>query len=69
MEFKFTSVHFACWKNLIQFFMRTFILLFCSTVFSFSSYNVTSQNTKITINTDKTITIYEVFELIREQSG
>ncbi len=68
MEFKLTSVHFACWKNLIQFFMRTFLLLFCSTVFSFSTSIVTSQNTKITINIDKTVTIYEVFELIREQT-
>tara|TARA_R110002096_G_scaffold195341_3_gene377937 strand:- start:3601 stop:6909 length:3309 start_codon:yes stop_codon:yes gene_type:complete len=68
MEFKLTSVHFACWKNLIQFFMRTFLLLFCSTVFSFSTSIVISQNTKITINIDKTVTIYEVFELIREQT-
>ncbi|MDO5977831.1 SusC/RagA family TonB-linked outer membrane protein [Flavivirga spongiicola] len=48
--------------------MRTFIFLFCSTVFSFSSTGVFSQNTKIEIDTDKTITIDEVFSIIKQQT-
>lgn len=50
------------------FIMKTFIFLFCTTVFSFSPGKVFSQNAKITISADQAITVDEVFELIRKQT-
>ncbi|MFL9832020.1 TonB-dependent receptor [Flavobacterium sp. ST-87] len=48
--------------------MKTFILLFCTTVFSFSPNTVFTQNVKITVDKDKIVTIDEVFDLLREQT-
>ncbi|WP_171946633.1 SusC/RagA family TonB-linked outer membrane protein [Flaviramulus basaltis] len=48
--------------------MRTFIFLFCSTVFSFTSGEIFSQNVKVQIDSDKTITIDEVFSIIKQQT-
>jgi len=44
------------------------MLLFCTTVFSFSANEVFSQNDKIVINEDKDVTIDEIFDLFREQT-
>ncbi|MDO5980936.1 SusC/RagA family TonB-linked outer membrane protein [Flavivirga spongiicola] len=49
--------------------MRTFILLFCTSVFSFSSGNLLSQNTKVVIDADMTVTIEEVFDIIDRQTN
>ncbi|MFI1772023.1 SusC/RagA family TonB-linked outer membrane protein [Thalassobellus citreus] len=49
--------------------MRIFILLFCTTVFSFSSGDIFSQNTNILIEKDKTVTIDEIFDLLRSQTN
>jgi len=68
MEIKLTNVLFLKRKNIQTFIMRTFIFLFCTTVFSFSSGNILSQNTKIVIDTDKTITVDQVFEIIKQQT-
>ncbi len=68
MEIKFINGPFFRRKEILLFIMRTFIFLFCTTVFSFSPGNIFSQNTKITIAADKVVTIYEVFDLIREQT-
>tara|TARA_R110002050_G_scaffold4573_3_gene22162 strand:+ start:3668 stop:7087 length:3420 start_codon:yes stop_codon:yes gene_type:complete len=48
--------------------MRTFIFLFCTAVFSFSSGDLLSQNSKIIIDADKTLTIDEVFDMIDTQT-
>ncbi|MDO5987619.1 SusC/RagA family TonB-linked outer membrane protein [Flavivirga amylovorans] len=48
--------------------MRTFILLFCSTVFSLTSDGVFSQNAKIKIDADRTISVDEVFKIIKTQT-
>ncbi|MFI1744263.1 SusC/RagA family TonB-linked outer membrane protein [Thalassobellus sediminis] len=48
--------------------MRIFLLLFCTTVFSFSSGDIFSQNTKILIKNDKVVTIDEIFDLLRNQT-
>ncbi|MFV0540233.1 MAG: SusC/RagA family TonB-linked outer membrane protein [Aestuariibaculum sp.] len=48
--------------------MRAIILLFCTTVFSFSPTHIFSQNTKVKIDRDKIVTIDEVFDIIREQT-
>lgn len=68
MEIKFTKPLFFTGKEILQFIMRTFIFLFCTTVFSFSPGTIFSQHTKITIAADKTVTIDEIFELISKQS-
>lgn len=49
--------------------MRTFIFLFCTTVFSFSTGNIFSQNAKIVIQTDKIVTVDEVFDIIIKQTN
>ncbi|WP_281309942.1 SusC/RagA family TonB-linked outer membrane protein [Flavobacterium flavigenum] len=48
--------------------MKTFIFLFCTTVFSFTPGKIFSQNDKIIIDADKTATVDEVFDLIRRQT-
>ncbi|MEN2413639.1 SusC/RagA family TonB-linked outer membrane protein [Flavobacterium mesophilum] len=48
--------------------MRTFIFLFCTAIFGFSPANVFSQNTKIVIAADKTVTVDEVFDIIKQQT-
>lgn len=68
MEIKFTKPPFFLKKEILQFIMRTFIFLFCTTVFSFSPGTIFSQNTKITIGANKIVTIDEIFELISKQS-
>jgi len=68
MEINLTNVLLIHKKELLIFIMRTFILLFCTTVFSFTSENVFSQNAKIEISADIVLTIDEVFDLIKEQT-
>lgn len=48
--------------------MRTFIFLFCTTIFGFTSGDLFSQNTKIFIAADKTVTVDEVFDIIKQQT-
>ncbi|MDH5414906.1 MAG: SusC/RagA family TonB-linked outer membrane protein, partial [Flavobacteriaceae bacterium] len=48
--------------------MRTFIFLFCSMTFGLNSYNGFSQNAEIQIDSDKQISIEEIFELIKKQT-
>lgn len=48
--------------------MKTFIFLCCFTTFAFSSKAGFSQNSKIVIKTDSSLTVEEVFELIKEQT-
>ncbi|MEP5341417.1 MAG: TonB-dependent receptor [Algibacter sp.] len=48
--------------------MRSFIFLFCTTVFSLMPNNSISQNSKIKIEEDKTLTVDEVFILIMNQT-
>jgi TonB-linked SusC/RagA family outer membrane protein len=55
-------------KGLIPIVMRAFLFLYCTAVFSFTSENVISQNAKIIIDTDKTISVDEVFDIIKQQT-
>ncbi|AUC86392.1 SusC/RagA family TonB-linked outer membrane protein [Polaribacter sp. ALD11] len=48
--------------------MRTFIYLFCTISFAFVSSEGVSQNAKIKIDSDITISVEEVFELIKKQT-
>jgi len=68
MNFNFTKEVFF-FKNIIQsFIMRTVLLLFCSTIFSFTPINVISQNAKIVIKENKKVTIDEIFDIIQTQT-
>jgi TonB-linked SusC/RagA family outer membrane protein len=69
MKINLTNIFFFSRKKLIMNIMRTFIFLFCTTVFSFSTGNIFSQNVKIVIETDKTISVDEVFDIIRQQTN
>ena len=69
MEIKFTNVVFHVRKTLLKFVMRTFIFLFCTAIFGFTSNNAFTQNAKIEIKTDQTITVEEVFDLISQQTN
>lgn len=68
MKFKLTNSSSFKWEKPLLFIMKTFILLFCTTVFSFTTTNVFSQNTKVVISNDMYLTIDDVFNLIREQT-
>ncbi|MDD7884674.1 SusC/RagA family TonB-linked outer membrane protein [Flavivirga sp. 57AJ16] len=48
--------------------MRTFIFLLCSLSFGFSPADVFSQNTKIEIANDISLTVDEVFKIIKKQT-
>ncbi len=69
MKFKLTRVFFLSRKKLIMNIMRTFVFLFCATVFGFVPGTIFSQKAKIVIETDKTITVDEVFEIIKNQTN
>ena len=69
MQLKTTNKFFYHKKNILRFIMRTFMLLFCTTVFSFSANDVFTQNAKIVIHEDKDVTIDEIFDLFREQTN
>ena len=68
MEIKFTGILFLLRKRLLINIMRTFIYLFCAISFAFVPNNGLSQNTKITIDSDKVISVEKVFELIKKQT-
>ncbi|GAA3573680.1 SusC/RagA family TonB-linked outer membrane protein [Snuella lapsa] len=48
--------------------MRSFIFLFCATVFGFTSSGTLSQNVKIIIDENKEVSVDEVFDLIMDQT-
>ena len=68
MEIKLTNVLFFFRKKSLKIFMRTFLFLFCATVFSLTPNNGISQNAKISIEADKIVTVDEVFDLIMDQT-
>jgi len=67
MELKFTDAHFLK-KRILKTIMRFFIFLSCTIAFGFSPNSGLSQNSKIKIIADKTITVDEVFQLIQNQT-
>ena len=69
MKFKLTSAYFYLRKGLIINIMRTFVFLFCTTIFGFSPVNLFSQNTKVVIIADKTVSVDEVFDIITKQTN
>ena len=68
MEIKLTSVLFYFRKRLLTTIMRTLIFFFCLTALGFAPNNAISQNSKVTITSNKTLSIDEVFDLIMKQT-
>lgn len=64
----FLSISIGIKRKHLIFIMKTFVFLFCATVFSFTSNNVVSQNSKVKIEEDKLLTVDEVFEIIKKQT-
>ncbi len=68
MEIKLISASFQFRKRLLMIIMRTFIFLCCTAIFALKPYNVVSQNSKIKIETNKTLSVDEIFDLIMDQT-
>lgn len=68
MEIKLTNFLYSYRKHFLKFIMRVFIFLFCVTVFGFVPDNSFSQNKRILIDSDKSLSIVEVFDLITDQT-
>jgi TonB-linked SusC/RagA family outer membrane protein len=68
MKIKLRSALLSKIKSALIFIMKSFIFLLCTTVFSFSAENAFSQNTKIIVDTDKTLTVEEIFDMIDRQT-
>ena len=69
MKFKLTRDIPSCIKSLSQKMIKTFIFLFCTTIFSFNTNIGFSQNAKIKIDSDKVISVEEIFNLIKKQTN
>ncbi|MGS2764344.1 SusC/RagA family TonB-linked outer membrane protein [Sinomicrobium sp. M5D2P9] len=68
MKVKPIAGFFHCGKIFLHYIMKTFVFLFFTALFGFSPGNMLSQNARIVVDTDKTVTIDEVFDLIRQQT-
>ena len=69
MKNNFTKVLFLFKKRFLPIIMKTFFLLFCTTLFSFTPKSGFSQNAKIKIESKKTVSVDEVFEIIKSQTN
>ena len=69
MKIKLSNTCFLLRKQVIMIIMRAFIFLLCTTVFSFTPNNAVSQNSRIKIEADKSLTVDEVFDLIMDQTN
>lgn len=68
MKINLTKVLLFHRKKLLTIIMKTLIFFFCSVVFSLTPNDALSQNFKVKIDQDKTMTIDEVFKLISNQT-
>lgn len=69
MKFKLTSLFFPFGRKLFFNIMKVFIFLCCFTAFSFTPTKLLSQNATISIQSTKTLTVDEVFDLIMSQTN
>ena len=67
MKNKLKVFRYPIAKRAIRAVMKTFIFLFCTTVFSFNTSNIFSQET-ITLDADKELSVDEVFDIISTQT-
>ena len=68
MKTKLINVRFLNSNRFLMKVMKTFIFLFCTTVFSLTPYELVSQNSKIKIEEDQALSVDQVFDLIMEQT-
>ena len=68
-DLDFLSIDIKVKRSILLILMKTFIFLCCLTAFGFTPNNIWSQNEKIKIDTDKTVTIDEVFNIIDKQTN
>ena len=68
MKIIFMKTSFLYRKHLLMGLVRTVIFLCFTTVFSLTTYDMFSQNSKITLEENKTLTVDEVFKLIMDQT-
>ncbi|AUP79961.1 SusC/RagA family TonB-linked outer membrane protein [Flavivirga eckloniae] len=68
MEIKLTNLLFYFRKKFLIHLMRAFIFFICTTAFSLAPNNVFSQRVKINIDADKTVTVDEIFKIIKAQT-
>lgn len=68
MEIKLTNTFFLFGKRLLMIIMKTYIFLCCTTIFALSPVNLISQNSKVKIEEDKTLTVDQVFDIIMKQT-
>jgi len=68
MKFKLINSFIDVNKRIIKVIMRTFLFLFCTVVFSINPSNGFSQNAKIKIESNKMMSVEEVFNLIKKQT-
>lgn len=68
MEINFKHVLFLIRKRILKTIMKSFIILFCGIAFGFSPNFGFSQNAKILIESDVTLSVEQVFELIQKQT-
>ncbi|MEE9364865.1 MAG: SusC/RagA family TonB-linked outer membrane protein [Cellulophaga sp.] len=69
MKINFTNAFLYRREKLLQIVMRTFLFLCFTTAFSFSPNNIFSQNVKIKVANNETISVHQIFELIQQQAG
>lgn len=68
MEIKLTKCYLFFRKKLLINIMKTFIFLFCTTLFSFTPNHVFSQNAKVVIDENKVLSVDDVFDIIKTQT-
>ena len=68
MKFKLNQGRFSMRKRLLMNIMRTFIFLCCTIGFALSPNDIVSQNTKIIVEEDTSLSMDEVFKLIMNQT-
>ena len=68
MKIKPTLFFFLFRKRILTIIMRSFIFLLCSLSFGFSSVDLFSQDTKIEIASDMSLTVDDVFKIIKKQT-
>ena len=69
MTFKCNNVLSFSTNKLLKMIAKTYIFLFFSLLFGFSPNNVLSQSIKLKIDSDKTLTVDEIFDLIIDQTN
>ena len=68
MEINQTRVFFSTRKKQLMNIMKVFVFFCCFSAFSLAPNKVLSQNAKVSIKTEKSVTVDEVFDIIMKQT-